>query len=222
MSGIATAVIGGAVISAGVSSYGAQKAGKAAESAAATEAGAQMEQLAYLKEREAVPQYLREAGLERMAGLAGIGYTVDEETGEIVAAEGDAFGAQAEMIERAKASPLYGAITGGRAAGEEAIMRRAGATGGLRSGNIQEALYDYNTQLENRALLESYQQERAGLAGLAGLPSGAQQIGQTMADIGATRAAGQIAAGEAKQQGYEDISSSIMGGLGLGIKAGII
>ena len=108
---------------------------------------------------------------------------------------------------------------------EEAIMRHASATGGLRSGNVQEAMYDYNTQLQNQALLQSYNQQLQGLQGLAGLPSYAPQIASGMAGVGQTLgqgvsgagqtiAQGQVAAGQAQQQGLQGISSIIGAGMG--------
>jgi len=92
---------------------------------------------------------------------------------------------------------------GGREAGEEAIARNAAATGGLRSGNTQDAFYKYNAQLENKALLDSYSQAEADrlnersydtniLQGLAQLPSYAPQIAQGTANIGNTLSQGLI------------------------------
>lgn len=148
-------------------------------------------ELDYLMETEAVPQALREASLKGLG--AEYGYTMDE--------QGNVISDDMSMVERAQQSPLYAAMTGNRAAGEEAIARHAGATGGLRSGNIQENLYDYNVDLENRALLQSYQQQLQGVQGLAQLPSNATAIGGAMSDIGEIRGAGRIAAGQATQAG---------------------
>lgn len=230
MSGwVAGAVVVGAGIGAVSSSRAASKAAKASKKAAATEAGAyeraaameaeaQMEQLAYLKEREAIPQQFREEALTRLGGLAGL--------------EGGV-GSQQQLIEQAKISPLYQELLGGREAGEEAILRQAGATGGLRSGNVQAALAGYNMQLQNQALTQAYNQQLQGLQGLANLPSNVTQIGQTMAGIGQTqaagltaagqtRAAGQIAAGQAQQAGIQGVGSAIGSGLGqlAGLKMG--
>lgn len=139
------------------------------------ETDAQREALAYLQEREALPQGLREGALTGLGGL--------------FSPDGDMAGQQA-MIDRAIASPLYRSILGGKEAGEEAILRSAGATGGLRSGDVQSNLYDYNVQLENQALLESYNQQLEGLIGLSGLPSGATDIANLMTSIGGTEAVG--------------------------------
>lgn len=115
---------------------------------------------------------------------------------------------QQAMIESAITSPLYQSIMGGQSAGEEAILRNAAATGGLRSGNVQENLYDYNTQLQNQALLQAYndqmaqkQYELAGLQSLAGLPTNTNQIASTLSNIGSTYGTGTAAAGTATAQG---------------------
>ena len=166
-----------------------QAAGTAAEATTAgarIAAGSQREALEYLKEREALPRQFSEAGLKGLAGVYGI------EGGE---------GDQQELIDRAISSPLYESILGGREAGEESILRSAAATGGLRSGNVQEALYDYNTRLQNRALLESYNQQITGLQGLAGLLSYAPQIASGMAGIGQTLGLGTTQAGNILSQG---------------------
>lgn len=209
--GIGFAVGGpaGAAIGAGLGTMASAStaAGEAAEASlrgAGIQAAGQTEALEYLKEREEIPQQFRE---EALLGLGGL-YGLEGGTGD-----------QQELIDRAISSPLYQSIMGGREAGEEAILRSASATGGLRSGNVQEALYDYNTQLSNKALLESYNQQLQGLVGLAGLPSGAPQIAQGMAGIGQTLGQGQIAAGQAQQAGMQQGAGNIMGMANLGIAA---
>lgn len=94
-------------------------------------------------------------------------------------------------------TPMYQAIMGGREAGEEAIMRQAGATGGLRSGGTQEALARYAGDLERQALMGGV----AGLGGLAGYGTYAPQIAQGMTGMGQTLAAGQTQAEQARQAG---------------------
>jgi len=143
--------------------------------AADTAASYQQQALDYLQEREAIPQQFREGALQSLGGLYGL--------------EGGT-GNQQELIDQAKNSPLYSSIMGGQQAGEEAIMRNASATGGLRSGNVQSNMYEYNTQLQNTALLESYNQQVSGLSGLAGLSSNDTAIADAMTGIGETYASG--------------------------------
>ena len=225
MSGVITAaavIVGGATILASKSAGGAARAG------AATQAGAQREALEYLKEREAIPRQVSEAALTKLAGLygldggTGVGKPLGGGVGGLMASEGareTAFSGQQELIDSLLSSPLYQSIMGGREAGEEAILRSTSATGGLRSGNVQEALYDYNTQLRNKALLESYNQQLQGLAGLAGLPSNANQIAERTAGIGQTLGQGQIAAGQAQQVGIQQAMGNMLGVANLGITA---
>lgn len=181
-----------------------EQAAQASIQASELQAQYMTEALDYLKEREAIPQQFREGALTQLGGLYGL--------------EGGV-GDQQQLIEQAMASPLYGAIMGGQEAGEEAILRSAAATGGLRSGDVQSALYDYNTQLQNQALLQSYNQQLQGLQGLAGLPSGAADIAGLTSGIGQTLGQGQIAAAQALQTGQQQQFGSLMGLGQLGLSA---
>ena len=176
-------------------------------------AASQREGLDYLKEREALPRQFSEQGLKGLAGILGL--------------EGGT-GSQQDLIDRAIRSPLYQSIMGGQEAGEESILRNASMTGGLRSGNTQYNLYDYNTQLQNQALLQSYNQQLQGLTGLAGLGSNANQIatmtgqvgqtlGQGISGAGEIRAQGQIAGAQAQQAGRQQGFGNLLGLGGLGL-----
>jgi hypothetical protein len=201
---VAVGIIGAAVVGGVMADKGADAAADASVQGANIQADYQREALAYLKETEEIPQLFREEALKGIAGAYNI--------------EGGA-GSQRDLIDRALASPLYGSIMGGQGAGEDAILRNAAATGGFRSGNVQHNMYDYNVQLQNRALLESYNQQMQGLQGLAMLPSNANQIAQQTSEIGTTYGQGIIAAGQAQQQGYQNIGNNVMGAVNLGISA---
>jgi hypothetical protein len=193
---------------------GTSKAGKqsaqASDRASQLSADAQREALDYLKETEALPQQFREGALSRLGGMYGI------EGGT-----GDQFDPQ-KMIDQAKASPLYSSIMGAQDAGEQAILRNASATGGLRSGNVQSNLAEFSGNLQNEALLQSYNQqynqynnEVSGLQGLAGMPSNANAIAQGTAGIGNTMAQG-ITAGAQSQMAAQNMGmSQMLGGLGV-------
>lgn len=182
----------------------------AAKKAAAEQAAYQQQALDYLKETEALPQAFREGALTQLGAYYGIG--MDPETGGFTQIEATR-PSQEQMIEQAKGSPLYDAIMGTREMGEEALARRQAATGGgLRGGSTTSSLINYNQNLGNQALLESYnqqqqqqQQQLAGLGQLSNLPSMAPQIAQTTAGIGQTLAQGQIAGANARQQAYGSI-----------------
>jgi len=196
MGGVAKSV-GSALGFGGSDDGGAKKAAK-------IQARSQTEALNYLRETEALPQQFREGALTQLGGLYGL------EGGE---------GDQQALIDRAIQSPLYGALMGGQQLGEEAIMRNAAMTGGLRSGNVQGAMYDYNTQLQNQALLASYNEQLQGIQGLAGLPSNANQIAAGMAGIGQTQAQGITAGEQFKQQQQQQGMGNLMGLGQLGIAA---
>jgi hypothetical protein len=175
----------------------ADDAAKASREAAQTQAGYQTDALNYLKQKEEIPNYYREQGLKGLGGLLGMGDGPSQQT----------------QINDILQSPLYGALMSGKGAGEESILRNASMTGGLRSGGVQEALYDYNTQLQNQSLLNLYNQRVSGLQGMAGLSSYAPQIAQGTANIGETLAQGQVGAEQARQTGYQQ---NIDTGLGIG------
>jgi hypothetical protein len=224
MSGIATAVtigtaatVWGASEAAKSSKEGAKTAASGAVEAAKIQAESQREQLEYLKEVNALPTELRNEALTQLAGVSGIG---DKKT-------------QTDIIERAKSSPLYQELMAGRESGEEAILRGASATGGLRSGGTSESLYKSNINLRNRALTTAYGQELENLRGLARLPTGTRDISNTMGNIGSTMAGGiynaaqatsqgQIAQGQIFQQAAQNIGNIGMQGIGMGIYGGYI
>jgi len=183
---------------------GGDDAADASIAGANIQAQGQREALGYMKEREALPRQFSEGALKGLGGIYGL--------------EGGT-GNQQELIDRAIQSPLYQSIMGGQEAGEESILRNASMTGGFRSGNTQENLYDYNVQLQNKALLESYNQELQGLTGLAGLPSNTNQIAGQMSGIGQTLGQGQIAAGQAQQAGKQQGFGNMLGLGELGVLA---
>lgn len=181
-----------------------REAQQAITSATETQVGFQREALDYLKEREALPQQFREGALTRLGGLYGL------EGGE---------GSQQQLIDQAKASPLYQSLIGGREAGEESIARHASMTGGLRSGGTTADLAEYNTNLENTALLTSYNQQLQGLQGLASLPSNVNQIAGATAGIGQTMAQGQIAGSQAQIQARNMGMNQLLGIGEVGVNA---
>lgn len=218
-----------------------KEAAKASKEAAQISADYMREALGYLKEKEALPQRYKEMAIQYLgADIMGTGFarTKIGLRGERVAVEpgADAI-TQAERIALAEESPLYGAIMSTQEAGEEAILRGAGATGMLRSGNVQEALAESTQELKSRALLESYneqlrqeqyetqqeqyekQMELAGLQTIMGVPSLTPQIAQTTSGIGETLAMGETAAAQAKMTGAAAGSQQMMQTAQMGLLA---
>lgn len=165
-----------------------------AEDAAQISADAQREALAYLKQREKLPQAFREGALKDLG--AEYGLTLD--------AKGNIISDGRSIIERAEASPFY---TTAVRRGEEAVLRNASATGGLRSGNANEALAEVNTN----ALLNAYNTQLAGLNGMASLPSNANSIAAGISGIGNTLAQGEIGAANSAAAGRQGGINNLMG-----------
>jgi hypothetical protein len=186
---------------------GSDDAEDAAKDAANTQAASQTEALNYLKEVEKIPQQFRGEALTKLGGL----YGLDGGTGS-----------QKQLINQAMKSPLYSAIMSGKNEGEASILRNASATGGLRSGNVQGAMYDFNVDLKTKALLESYNQQLSGLQGLAQLPSNANQIASGISGIGTTRAQGITAAAQAEATGEQNAMNTVFGGLNALMTGGVI
>jgi hypothetical protein len=178
-------------------------AADAAKAAAKTSAAAQMEALNYLKDVDKIPRQYRESALGQLAGFSGIGKP----------------GESAALFDSLKTDPFYGAIMSGRGAGEDAILRNAAATGGLRSGGSIEQLADYNTNLQNTALTTAYNNRISGLQGLAGISGNENAIAGGIAGIGNTLAQGQIAAAQAQQTANQNQTKNLMGLAQLGIMA---
>ena len=192
---------------------GSEAAADASKDAANTQAAYQREALEYLKQSDRIPQAFREDAIKRLGGMFGVeGFDSDGEP----LAVGDPLATQAERIALAQQSPYYQQIMGGQMAGEESILRNAAATGGMRSGNVQNALYDYNAQLQNKALTESYNQQiqeenrmLQGLSGLAQLPSLTTGIANQTSKIGQTLGQGMVGA----QQSANAADQAMMGNI---------
>ena len=178
--------------------------GDASRDAAKIQADYQREALQYLKDTERLPQQFREGALTGLGDIYGLG------TPE----------AQQKFFSGLESSPMYSSIMGGQAAGEDAILRNASATGGLRSGNANYALADFNKNLRNEALLTSYNTQTQGLQGLAfGAPSMAPQIAQATSGIGQTLGQGMVAGANAEQQYQQNQTNNMMGLAQLGMMA---
>lgn len=103
--------------------------------------------------------------------------------------------------------------------GENALLQRASATGGLRGGNIQGALAQFRPQLLSSLIDQQYgrlggltalgQQSAAGV-GTAGLKTGVN-VANLLGQQGAAQAGAEIAQGKA----FGAIPAAISGGLGL-------
>lgn len=113
--------------------------------------------------------------------------------------------------------------------GEEAILSRASATGGLRGGNVQQALAQFRPQVLNQLIEEQYgrlgdmttlgQRSAAGV-GASGMQTGTN-VSNLLAQQGAARAGGEL--GEARAFGQLfNLPAQMLGfQYGAGGKAGV-
>ena len=190
---------------------GATQQAKAAEAAAATQAAASTESIAEQRRQfDILTELLRpyvEAGqpaLQQQQALIGLRGAPEQQV----------------AITALEKSPFFQAAM---RQGEEALLQRASATGGLRGGNIQAALAQFRPQMLESQIAQQYerlggltslgQSSAAGQAG-AGMQS-AGAIGNLLAQRGAALAGGQLAAGSVPRQTFGDILrvGGIVGGL---------
>lgn len=180
---------------------GATAAGQAAERGAATQAaaagaGIEEQRRQFDKLVELMAPYIQ-AGTGAMGqqqALIGLG------------------GPEAERaaIERISGGETFKALT---AQGEEALLQKASATGGLRGGNIQAALSQFRPSILNALIEQQYgrlggltqlgQTSATGQAG-SGMTS-ASNIANLFANQAAATAGGQIAAGNVGRQMFSDV-----------------
>jgi len=185
---------------------GGKQAANASLQGSQIQADAQREALGYFQGVQKPLIAARDQGLQGLTGLYGEG------GGEY----------QQELIDRAQNSPLYAQMMGNRQFGEDAIMRNASATGGLRSGNTQYNLNDYNTRLSNDALLQSYNQQVQGLEGLSRVGTDEARIANMMSGIGQTEAQGLQGYAQARQEGQGGLFGNLMSLGKVGLKAAAI
>jgi hypothetical protein len=124
---------------------------------------------------------------------------------------------QQAAISALEQSPLFQSAV---QQGEEALLQRASATGGLRGGNIQAALAQFRPamlqeqiaqQYQNLAGLTSLGQRSAAGQGAAGMET-AGTIGNLITQRGQALAGGKIAQGGVTRQSIADIPALIKAG----------
>ena len=110
----------GALLASDAALEGSELAADYIQRGTAAAAGGVQSGLDYLKRADVYPRTISTDAKRRLAGLYGL--------------EGG-YGNQGGLIAQARRSPIYDAIMQTRDAGEDAILRNASATGGLRSGS---------------------------------------------------------------------------------------
>lgn len=131
--------------------------------------------------------------------------------------------AQQAAISQVESSPFFQSQV---RQGEEALLQRASATGGLRGGNVQGALAQFRPQMLQQAIEEQYGRlggfagaglgasealYRGGQASAAGQASMAQTVGTNISNLlgqqGAARAAGTLGQAEAYSGAVSGLSN---------------
>lgn len=118
-------------------------------------------------------------------------------------------GNQQGLIDQVQSSPFYSSMVD---QGEEAVLRNAAATGGLRSGATQQAL----AQNSQNVLQGLVNQQLGGLQTLSGYQPNTSGVASMTSGIGSTLAQGQLGAAQAQQAGLGNVMSlggSLLGGL---------
>lgn len=186
MSGIATAIIGGAVVGGVAQNMAADKAAEATGEATDKSIEFQERALETLREDLAPYTQLGVDVIPEIRALVGIG---DEE-------------AAASAIERIEAGPEFQERV---RLGEEAILQSAAATGGLRGGDVQRSLAQFRPQVLSDMMNQRFSQlgglAQLGQASAAGAGATGVQVGQNIGQqlIQQGRLAGQakLAGGQA-------------------------
>lgn len=211
---------GGAYDAANELAGGFTRAGDIGANAATAAGYAQNEQLQkaldYLQQREQLPN---EVGDNALRGLADYFKSPSQPK------------TQEQLISEAMSSPLYAQIMGTKKDALDSIAGYKSATGGLRSGGAQAAFGREAQKIDERALLESFNQSQnrddylrnenlTGLAGLASLaksnPAIAQifekmgiNTGNAINDAGGAKAGAALGAANAQAGGIDKATQAI-------------
>ena len=224
------------IAAAGIGLVGSAVSARAQSKAAkqATAAQTQASEAAIAAQREATALSLAEQQRQFDATKAllqpyvGAGTTALGQQQALIGASGPQ--AQAAAIQAIQQGPEFGTLV---RQGEEAILQSAAATGGVRGGNVQEALAKFRPEILSGLINQQYGrlggissmglgaaggQASAGMqyAGNVGNIYGAQatNIGNQFGQIGAAQAGGALAQGQATANMFGGIAS------GLGYVAG--
>lgn len=186
----------GLVVAAGSSLVGGQMQARSARQAAQIQAGTAQsgidEQRAQFERVQQLLSPYTQAGVGSLQGQQALLGLLGPE-------------AERQAIAGIEGSPTFGALA---RQGEEAILQRASATGGLRGGNVQAALAQFRPAML-QTLIEKQYANLAGLTTLgqksaAGLGGAGTEMGVNVANLysqqGQAEAGGQLASGRTNAQ----------------------
>lgn len=228
LSGAALAgiAVGGATLVSGLAQA------DAAQSAAAAQAGASEAGIAEQRRQFDAVQKLLEPYVTAGTGAIGqlqpfqqVGMQAFQQQQAIAGLLGPE--AQRQAIRQIESSPF---LQSQIQRGEEALLQRASATGGLRGGNVQAALAQFRPQMLQQAIEQQYgrlggfagaglgvteQLYRGGQAAAANQASQAQALGSNISNLLAQQGAAQAGAEIAQGRAFGAIPAAISGGLGI-------
>jgi hypothetical protein len=228
LSGAALAgiAVGGATLISGMAQADAAESAAAAQSGSA-QAGIEEQRRQFDKVQELLKPYSM-AGEKALGGLepfAAAGAPALEQQQALLGLRGPE--AERAAIERIRGGETFQALAG---QGEEALLQRASATGGLRGGNIQGALAQFRPALLSSLIDQQYGRlggmtalgvettgnlARLGQASAAGTGAAAQTTGANIATLLGQQGAAQAGAEIAQGKAFGAIPAAISGGLGL-------
>ena len=176
-----TSVIGGAM-----QSSAAKSAGAAQERAAMM--GVEEQRAAREEMRKLLEPYVAAGTPALQQQMAALGLTGPE--------------SQAAFVKQQEQSPIFQALA---RQGEEAILQKASATGGLRGGNVQGALAEFRPALLNQFLTQQYERlggmTALGQRSAAGVGAAGQEtagaIGDLFGQMGAAQAGAKLGSAQA-------------------------
>lgn len=117
-------------------------------------------------------------------------------------------GNQQSLIDQVQASPFYSSMIN---QGEEAVLRNAAATGGLRGGNVQQGL----AQNSQNVLQSLVNQQLGGLGQMAGFQPNTGAVAGQIGNMGTTTAQGITGAAQARQDGIGNLMNLGLSAAGL-------
>jgi len=199
---VTVAVVGGAVVGGVITAYASKEAAETAAGAqvAGAELGISEQRSQFEALQEGLKPYVEagETALTAQQALIGLG-----------GAE-----AQEAAIAQLQESPQFAETV---RMGEEAILQRGAATGGLRGGNVQAALAQYRPQILSQMIESQYAklggltnigQASAAQTGAAGMGA-ATNIAGLYGQQGAAIAGQSLAEAQAVQQAVGDVTGAI-------------
>jgi len=171
-------VVGG-ITGATQAAESAEKAGEVQSAAAMAGIEEQRRQFDIAMQQLSPYQQAGVASMQQLIPFIGAGRPAIEAQQALAGLRGPE--AQRAAISQIESSPEFQAQV---QQGERALLQRASATGGLRGGNVQEALAQFRPQMLSELINQQYKR-------LGGLAEGSRTTAQNIAQIGQSAAAGQ-------------------------------